>query len=449
LNMRILVEPGSYHCLNLGDVAMLQVLVARLSHLWPGAAIQVLTDAPDRLLAYCPKVQPVDARGRRVWFQDGCLFSPFHRLLWEPLSSRLTDLEREARRRYPSLVEALLRFKNRISGRDRQDLSEFLKAIREAHLIIVSGQGSINDAFHGHALNLLGVLGMAIRRGTPTALFGQGLGPLSNNRLRARVKEVLPFVTRLALREGRASLPLLESLGIDLSNVVVTGDDAIEPAYVARTREIGNEIGVNLRLAPYSQAGSSLVERVRLPLRQAASTYGASLVPVPIAIDDETSDARAIRLLIDGYERPADAEQYLDTPLKVIKQVGRCRVVVAGSYHAAVFAMAQGISTVCLAKSEYYVDKFMGLADQFGAGCKVIMLDDARLSEKLQSAVEDAWRQAEGVRPLLLDAAVRQIEASRAAYYTFHQQVSSGGLLNPASRKIEGGALRQPRLNGT
>lgn len=423
--MRILVEPGCYDSLNMGDVAMLQVLVHRLGHLWPRATIQVLTDDPKRLLEYCPKVEPIDALGRRIWFQDGGLFSPLHKLLPDTLSLPLLDVEGRVRRRFPAQFERLLRIKKRLLRQDCGSLTTFLKAVDEADLIVVSGQGSITDSFHAHALNVLDVLGMAIRRGTPTAMFGQGLGPVANRRLRTRVKQILPVVTDLALREGRAGLPLLDSLKIDRSSVVVTGDDAIELAYNVRADKLGKAIGVNLRVSSYSNVNNDLLEKVGVVLHRVASKHEAPLVAVPIAINDEVSDVRTIRRLVDDGKQASESEASVLSPLEVITQIGSCRLVVAGSYHAAVFALAQGIPTVCLANSAYYFDKFMGLANQFGTGCTVIQ-DGARLSENLEAALEDSWLLAESARPPLLDAAARQIEASRAAYYKFYQHVTPG-----------------------
>jgi hypothetical protein len=41
--MRILIDSGSYHALNVGDVAMLQTGVERLRELWPSASIAAVT----------------------------------------------------------------------------------------------------------------------------------------------------------------------------------------------------------------------------------------------------------------------------------------------------------------------------------------------------------------------------------------------------------------------
>jgi polysaccharide pyruvyl transferase WcaK-like protein len=427
--MRILIEPGCFDCLNMGDVAMLQVTVDRLRELWPEARIQVSSDAPESLHVHCPTAEPVDALGRHIWFENGYLCSPLHRLLPEPLTLPLLEMERRARRRYHFEVETLLRLKKSLLRQDCTRLRPFLRAVNGADLIVVSGQGSINDIFHDHALNVLDVLGMAIRRGAFTALFGQGIGPLGNPRLRARVKEILPNVNVLALREGRAALPLLDSLDIDRSAVEVTGDDAIELAYNQRRNELGNAIGVNLRVSSYSSIDDTWLGKVGSVLRRVAKKLGVPMLSVPIAINNEVSDLKAVRRLLDGYEQSDEWETGVYTPLQVINRIGECRIVVAGSYHAAVFAMAQGIPTVCLANSEYYINKFMGLAEQFGTGCKVVM-NDKQLSDTLEPSIEDAWRLAEDTRSSLLEAAVRQIEASRAAYYKLYQHVSSGGERN-------------------
>jgi colanic acid/amylovoran biosynthesis protein len=105
----------------------------------------------------------------------------------------------------------------------------------------------------------------------------------------------------------------------------------------------------------------------------------------------------------------------------VIEQVKRCRVVVTGSYHPAVFALSQGIPVVGLARSEYYLQKFLGLADQFGAGIEIVSSDVEQLPGKLTTAIGSAWRSAETVFPALLDAAWRQIQSGQRYYQRLYQ----------------------------
>jgi colanic acid/amylovoran biosynthesis protein len=210
---------------------------------------------------------------------------------------------------------------------------------------------------------------------------------------------------------------------------MTTGDDAIELAYTARNTALGNGIGVNLRVAEYSGVNSSLLETVRLTLHNLAKKWDASLIPAPIDHlfyeGYAEPDSATIEKLIKGYNHTSDGGRSLDTPLKVIEQIGQCRVVVTGSYHAGVFALSQGIPAIGLAKSEYYADKFLGLAEQFGVGCEVIFLDDRELQRKLVDSIDRAWQSAEQLRPQLLEAARRQVELGHTAYKRVYELVNS------------------------
>src|SRR5213080_2293093 len=107
--MRIVVEPGSYTCFNMGDVAMMQVCLSRLAELWPGAQIQVVTQSPERLTLFCPNAVPILESGKEYWFRDK-LFGRFGRLqeyLPPPLRIGVQKSETALRRRLPSVVGSL------------------------------------------------------------------------------------------------------------------------------------------------------------------------------------------------------------------------------------------------------------------------------------------------------------------------------------------------------
>jgi polysaccharide pyruvyl transferase WcaK-like protein len=103
-------------------------------------------------------------------------------------------------------------------------------------------------------------------------------------------------------------------------------------------------------------------------------------------------------------------------PTAVAERVSDCRVLVTGAYHLAVFALSQGIPVVAVTSSEYYDDKFLGLADMFGTGLVMIDLGERDLAERLSSAIAAAWQDAPVVRAPLRAAAERQIALSRAAF---------------------------------
>jgi colanic acid/amylovoran biosynthesis protein len=304
-------------------------------------------------------------------------------------------------------------------------MNAFFEALLGADLVVASGGGYITDAFAGHAIGILSVLEKAMQLGKPTAMLGQGLGPVQSKKLLNKATSILPSVHLIALRESRAGLPFLDSLGVARDRVVTTGDDAIELAYEAHAPELGNGIGVNLRVSPYSKVDRTLIKKVRAVLQNVAGKYNVPMIPLPISLVDVESDARTIRELLAGYADVSDREQSPDTPCKVLREVSRCRLVVTGSYHAGVFALAQGIPVVGLASSSYYVYKFLGLADQFGTGVQSVFLGDEQLHEKLMTAIDLAWRSAGQIRPQLLEAARQQIEFSRLAYQRLYAAVIS------------------------
>jgi len=89
---------------------------------------------------------------------------------------------------------------------------------------------------------------------------------------------------------------------------------------------------------------------------------------------------------------------------------------VTGSYHAAVFALAQGVPAVAIVGSRCYRDKFSGLTDLFAGGCEMVDIGTPNLCEALADKVERAWVDAERWREPLLRAARMQIERGKAAY---------------------------------
>jgi polysaccharide pyruvyl transferase WcaK-like protein len=414
---------GTAEYQNIGDISMLQVAAARLRRLWPTACIKVLTESPANLGKYCPGTESLLRVGRDCWVGDrdsfnSFLFTRFHKYLPGPMISWLSGLIRMLEIKSPSLLRMMIRLRPIFgNGGDYKDnLIAFLEAMENADLHVVCGAGGFADSCKMWNIITLNTVEAAILRNIPVAMFGQGMGPLNDLQVLSRAKSILPQVSIITLRGGRGGLALLESLGVDASHILTSGDEAIDLAYGARTDEHGQALGVNLRVASYAEIDIRFIEKLRPILHEFARQHNAAMIPVPIAFHSRASDPQAIRLLLAGFDDQSDGGATLDTPLKVIKQAGRCRVVVTGAYHAAVFALAQGIPVVCLSNSPYYDAKFLGLEDQFGLGCETVSLNDPEKFEMLPAALERAWQSAESVRLPLQQAALRQIELSRSAY---------------------------------
>jgi Polysaccharide pyruvyl transferase len=332
------------------------------------------------------------------------------------VSRWLGDYERALRRRSPGSIERLARFRTRVRRANTRPLDEFLESLAEADLVVSTGAGAFNDHFATRALEILDLLELAKRHGAATALLGHGFGPLTDARLLQRARDVLPTLDLITLRERVAGEPLLAALGVPGDRMLTTGDDAVELGYRARTDRAGTGLGFNLRLARYSHIDPRCAEIAGAVVMDAAERHGAEPLSISISQHPAERDADVVAGVLDAAVDPGP-----DTALGVAERIGRCRVVVTGSYHAAVFALAQGIPAVGVTQSAYYDVKFEGLRDQFDGLLGVVSLADADFAHHLSRAIDDAWRGADDLRPRLLEAARRQIGEGKGAYRRLQQ----------------------------
>jgi polysaccharide pyruvyl transferase WcaK-like protein len=432
--MRILIDPSSIHCLNLGDVAMLQVTVRRFREFWPDAEICVFNEAPELLERYCPTAKPVRPIGRQAYYTTAEILTRLGRRFSMPA---LSELDVIWRRHWPAAAGKLVASRNGHST--ASEVRSFLELVRSCDLVVASGAGQITTSFGPQSTLVLNTMEMAMRHGIPTAIFGQGIGPIDDASLRTRAAKVLPRVNQICIRETITSLPLLDELHVPREHVIVTGDDAIDTVYSHRSPQLGNAIGVNLRMSWYSDISNELLGTVRKPLQETARAVGAPLVEVPISRHPEEDDSGVCRYLFEGYESVAEPAHDLTLVEGMIEEIGRCRVMITTSYHGGVFALAQGIPVVAWLKSKYFAAKLDGLANQFGVGCEVVILDEGDVQERLRSAILSAWNSAEQVRPQLLNAASSQLAASKAAYERLRNDFIASRDAVGATRKSHAG----------
>jgi polysaccharide pyruvyl transferase WcaK-like protein len=443
--MRILVDQCVHDLRNIGNIAMLQVAVKRLRKTWPQASFQVITLAPHLLKLYCPKAYPISPDGRYDWSENISLRNALLNKLPIPVLRLLVEFREEVTHRWTQLPSSIgspdpeskvgheAEVKSPIPARgvmatEVEEMNWTARLVSGIELFAAIGGQYMADVQKREALRLLDRLETAIRLRIPTAMLGQGFGPIEDSELRAKARSVLPHVGLIAIRERLAAPKILESLGVEPSKIFLTGDDAIELAYDARGVMRGDGIGVGMRVSHYSEINKLHIQVVREVIQRAAAQYGGRLIEVPISQHVWEADREIIRQILDGYSYTSKSWHRFESPLAIIRRVGGCRLVVTGAFHTAVFALAQGIPSVCLAYSSHYVNKFQGLADQFGAGCELIYLNDPMMREKLEKAIEIAWNSPETVAPHLLDAAKRQIESSQVVYQQIHELVASKNL---------------------
>jgi colanic acid/amylovoran biosynthesis protein len=445
--MRILVDQSGYDLLNIGDVAMLQSCVTRLRGQWPAAEIMVIATAPERLAAYCPGTIAI-----------GRTFADLPGFRLGPRKARLA-LEQAWKIAGPYLARQHGRA---LPGRPRTAV----QAVRAADLVVASGGGYVTDTWWWHASGVLSLLSLAQRLGKPTAMFGQGIGPMKRRLLRAQSRAVLPRLTLLGLREDRTGRPLASSLGVAPTALALTGDDALEqgshpgalaspgsiasPGARAAGSAAGHVLGVNLRVSGYAGVDQATAASVASVVRAVASELRADLVGLPVSRYATAADAGALRELWPDQSRPDQpqpdqsrpvenpaaglAMDDLTTPEDLVMAVAQCRAVITGSYHAALFSLAAGVPAVCLTKSPYYDAKFGGLVALFPGACRTVSLGGPEAAARLEAAVREAWQLPPAARAAAAATAAALCDAGRQAYAQFRLAVEGHG--NPAERPV-------------
>ena len=430
--MRILFDQSALDMRNKGNNALLETAMRRLGNIWPDASLEVITDSP-RLLRRCypntSAINPNDLSHFQSRFDRYENLLP-HSLWWLLFELREGLLHRRYWRRNPlkqsiySSVEKAKQPPHLILQTTTQKL-ELQDAISQFDLFIASGGGYMTDTDKPMLWRVFDWLEAAIARGIPTAMVGQGIGPIKDQQLLTRARRILPSVGFILYRNRRYGMPLLESLGVLPERMVHTGDDALEMTFNERLDSLGPGIGVSLRVAHYTQVASDHIDATRVALQTAGRKYRAPLVSVPISSYYQESDITHINLLLVGSDQKYTSWRMLEMPLDVIRRTGKCRIMVTGTYHGAIFALGQGIPVVGVAKSDEYFDKLSELSDEFPSGIQVLRLNADLFPNQLITAIDIAWESAEAVRPTLLQAAIRQIEWGKAGYRRLYELVTN------------------------
>jgi polysaccharide pyruvyl transferase WcaK-like protein len=426
--MKIVVQPSGLTCLNVGDQAMLEVAYGRLRGIWPQAEIRVLTVAPDAIRRNLPGAIPLSPEGRTECF-DLRLFGRFSKP-GHPGWKMFERFQDWAFRHASAVAGFGTSTKLRVRGREAA--ARIVSAIHSTDLFLFSGAGMITDDFADEAGVSLELLHLAKRFGARTAILGHMFGPVTKRELKTVCQSVLPYVDLISVRERLTSLPLLAECGVATENVRVTGDETLEFILENRmAQQSRNALGVNVRASYYSGVTAATMPQLGAAIRAISKQFSAPLEPLAVAHNPEDDDTATLRA-IDGEIASSVRTSEPQTARALANRIAGCRIVIVGSYHAAVFALAQGIPAVGLAFGPYYEAKFKGLRDLFGDGCRYVDGTKPGWDAELQAMASDLWTNAFVWQDKLLEAARQQSTMSRAAYQALQLIVDGKASTIPA-----------------
>ena len=413
--MIVLIDCSNYFVrwFNLGDVALYQAAAKRLSEIFSGAELHILTAAPDRIREHCSALRPLssDAVHARDWFAPGGTSRWPVDGAWPLRRTAIAMARRIDRRLLPPRLRAFV---------DAPQLEAYFQTLWQSDLVLLSGGGYFTDAFADHARGLLDTLAGAQALGRPTAIMSPGFEHMTGAAAE-KARAVLPNVRLIGCRDDTTSPEILKAFGVPRDRVVATGDDSIEIAIAGRMQE-RNAIGFGLRVHAYANVDGARAKAVGAAVADVAGGAGASVIPLPINLVGP-SDSASIRQALDGLDVDVDSRPDPATTAALLERVGRCRIVVTGAYHAAVFAMAMGIPVVALAASDHYRRKFGGLASIFRNGCRVVDLAAAAPAEQIRAAALEAWDNADGLHAPMRTRAYELLGIQRAFWRRLRELV--------------------------
>ncbi len=283
--------------------------------------------------------------------------------------------------RWPKLYLAVANFRGKVT--EPSDVRRWVDEVRRADILVLCGQGALHDGSDRRFDRLCHLLLLARASAIPVVAVGQGIGPLESPDRQQLAGLTLRGLAGLGLRDGWRSVEVVRSLAVPEETWTLTGDDALALTVAVPVPDRRDSVGVSLRASTAAGVWTQLPELVAQAIEQAELGCGLELISMMEAPD--VSDASELdRVRPRGVERRHRAA----TIDEALAGINGCRVVISGTYHAAVLAQGMGIPIIAFAANDYYRQKMNGLVEQFG-GIAGTVLDPTApdLVERLVAAL--------------------------------------------------------------
>lgn len=387
--MNILIT--DYHCAsNRGDAAILEGVLTALRDQFPDSTITVATEYPDAARS----INGVDAVQQRM--------VPFER----------DDHKKNAARVF-LLGAALLRRVGLVPPKAKTvDERLELQPYYEADLVVSTGGMFLTENYFPSKYAVLWELLFAKALGKTVVIYGQTIGPFSDDKLRSRVRWVLNRLDLITTRDAE-SKELLEEIGVTETPVEFTADAAFsmgekpsESKPVQRsTGRMPEEpspseltISISVRTWGYiDRAGGQdayerviartadwLIEEHDAHIRFISTCTGWA----GYHTDDRVPALSVIDSMRNGDSDRVSVDMYEYTPRELRDRYSQMDLHIGTRMHSNILAMLGEIPVVAIA----YEFKTEGLMRQMGLEdylCSIDAVDTELLTEVVDKAISD------------------------------------------------------------
>ncbi len=256
-----------------------------------------------------------------------------------------------------------------------KSLENFCQQFDALHIV---GQSGLVEVFSDCLFQQCCLILAFAEQHKPVIMTGQQLGPLPSAIYRKLVLRVLRRVDFVGLREPTESVSICQEAQLPPQRFEVMGDDSfgMPPAPDEHVVFLLNQYGlkehaflaVNVRFASYTEEHRSHLQKIAAIIVKVSRNIGMPIVIVPISLNEMDSDIRAGKELREALgARDARIIDNEDLTSALIKGVlGKAFGAVCVSYHACTFALSQSVPAICMYDGTYYGQKARGICAYWG-----------------------------------------------------------------------------------
>lgn len=294
----------------------------------------------------------------------------------------------------------------------RINIPAIVKNFKGAKLLISGGGSLLQDATSKRSLRYYaGVIRGAEMCGVRTAVFANGIGPISYESNRKLTKKVLDKAAHISVRDPESKAEL-ERIGVT-REITVRADPAflIEAADEAQLNKAKQNIGleggyfvVSVRLMPQGTRSSAETRALNEAILRESAEFCRvicekyALTPVILPMQ-ESQDRALCESIVDAVQ---GAKLYIPKGApELIGMLSGASFVIGMRLHAVIFASSAGVPVIGLS----YDPKVDAMMNALGQPYSIGLDDGRKIAEDVVRAADDVMRNHEAITATLADKA--------------------------------------------
>ncbi len=289
----------------------------------------------------------------------------------------------------------------------RMKLAEVRRALKNSDGLISGGGSLLQDATGmGSIPYYLGILALARWCGKPTFVYAQGIGPVNRSLFKPFIARAFKKAKYVSVRDGE-SAALLQGYGVPAEKVEVVPDPVMGlPAGTAETDELSSVSSGGLgdaHAGTFAAAAPGVAEDARpvvgvsvrfwrddrADLDRAAAALEALAARAPGGVrlrflpfhrgSGKDADVDASRYVMERLSCGAELAPAHDDPQRMLREVGRCALLVGMRLHSLIYAANRGVPLLGISYDPK-IDQFLGRLGRRAVGTTEA-LDPERFAE--------------------------------------------------------------------